>query len=145
MNNEAVETVTLLLRGEDENQKQVDCKLLQEVWNLKSIANNNDAGIHRNFINIVCAMLHEYVENSASVDIANNNVDENEINEIIASGMSKTIDDSKFSLGTIHEAIQIKVQEIIRLGEVANEQRTMLKDEVLRSKKCNFKNGKRNG
>ena len=45
--------------------------------------------------------------------------------------MSKTIDDSKFSLGTIHEAIQTKVQEIIRLGEVANEQRTMLKDEVL--------------
>ena len=76
------------------------------------------------------AMLHEYVENSASVDIANN-VDENEINEIIASGMSKTIGDSKFPLGTIHEAIQTKVQEIIRLGEVANEQRTMLKDEVL--------------
>ena len=31
--------------------------------------------------------------------------------------MSKTIDDSKFSLGTIHEAIQTKVQEIIRYGK----------------------------
>ena len=30
LNNEAVETVTLLLRGEDENQKQVDCKLCKK-------------------------------------------------------------------------------------------------------------------
>lgn len=134
LNNESIEIVTSLLRGDDENQKLLDRRLLQDVWSLKSSANNNDAELHRKFVNILCGMLHEYVENAAPANAANNNSDQNEINEIIASGMSKIFDASKFSLGTIHEAIQIKVQEIIRYGEVANEQRILLKDEVVRLK-----------
>jgi hypothetical protein len=145
LNSEDFDKAIQLLRGEDEKQKGIDYSLLKAISSLKIKENRNNTELHSKFVKVICAMLYEDIENRKLIDNGvddDGDDDENEMSNIIASGMSTRNNNSNnnkadvktFPIEKIHSAIELKVQEIIRRRQVAEDERKLLKTQVLHLK-----------